>query len=271
MSHREYCKPNLDSSRNIIILICPDKRLSYSIAEMKRIINNVQLGFIESDSNPSKFYQLTNGLMIDSSLFDCLNKKANTVKLVKNDNKFRLGDENQPNLIYYSAVIATREEICIQEESTVDHDWLTEQKVSKKIIEQDNGVKCLQTYINEIKVSEQWFKNEFKHRDNDNPAKVLYRRNGNLHMELWFQNDKLHRDGSSAVIIYDENGDKKHESWWKNGEPFRNDNLPTSVLYDKNGRKVERMIINNNRMCRCSRAEVCYNETCEEYSNYHTH
>lgn len=109
---------------------------------------------------------------------------------------------------------------------------------------------------------EWWIKDGDYHRDDDEPAFILYNYDGLIKIEKWIHHGKCHRDlgpayiyrrtdgsvyniqymingqnhrdGNPAVIYYHMNGTISNERWYKNGKLHREDG-PASIYYKDSG------------------------------------
>lgn len=107
MSYIEKCIYKTDllmnklkpSSNLILFILSKNNYLGYTLSDMKQIMKNSKNHYIENTDTLQTFFYLPNRIVIDSSLQHCFNNKANTMKLIKNKNKFRVGFKN--NLTVY--------------------------------------------------------------------------------------------------------------------------------------------------------------------------
>ena len=91
-------------------------------------------------------------------------------------------------------------------------------------------------YRDERLISESYFKDETSldlHRE-DGPAKIIYRKNGNIDYEEYYKDGVLHREDGPAKIRYYNNGDIEYEEYYKNGNLHREDG-PAKIRYYYNG------------------------------------
>ena len=285
MSYIEKCAEKRDllfnklkPSRNLIVFIVSENvYVAYTLNEMKEIMTPVNNHYVEDTNKLERFFYLPNGIRIDSSLKTCFEQKTNTMKLVKSENKFYLGfEDNKQYHGYYSVEAVLRHTIDSNEESTFTTEYTdktnsesdveidtalllkqrNERKAKEKLqierkldeerntgnytetINYENGVECKIEYVNRNKRIERWLKNGQQHRDNDLPACINYYENGNKKYEEWWKNDQRHRDNDlPADIDYYENKNKRCESWWVNGQRHRTNDNPARIKYHENGNK----------------------------------
>ena len=285
MSYIEKCAEKRDllfnklkPSRNLIVFIVSENvYVAYTLNEMKEIMTPVNNHYVEDTNKLERFFYLPNGIRIDSSLKTCFEQKTNTMKLVKSENKFYLGfEDNKQYHGYYSVEAVLRHTIDSNEESTFTTEYTdktnsesdveidtalllkqrNERKAKEKLqierkldeerntgnytetINYENGVECKIEYVNRNKRIEKWFTNNILNRDNDLPAWIEYYENGNKKYEEWLINDQLHRDNElPAQIEYYENGNKESEVWIINDEVHRDNGLPACINYYENGNK----------------------------------
>ena len=244
------------SSNLIVFILHKNLYFAYTLSDVKKIISDSKQHYIEGKENLETFFYLPSGISLDSSFKDCFNRKINTLFLVKNENKFRIGfDRNKQVFNFYSVKPGLRKDIDLNEidtfleteinetnsDSENELDW-TEIKAQqeKRLVLKNKqeekekekkqtgnytetkhfemGVKQVLIYKNNKLKEEVWFQNDKRHRENDLPAVIYYFENGNKKGEYWYQNDIKHREGDlSAEIWYFENGNKKGEVWFRNG------------------------------------------------------
>ena len=73
------------------------------------------------------------------------------------------------------------------------------------------------------------------HRENDEPARICYYRNGKVSSMAWFKNGKLYRSKNPAWINYDENGKPRNERWHTSGSgKIHRDDGPAFINYTNN-------------------------------------
>ena len=307
MSYIEKCVEKRDllfnklkPSRNLIVFIVSENvYVAYTLNEMKEIMSSTNNHYCveHADTNKLKrFFYLPNGIRVDSSLKTCFENKVNTMKLVKSENKFYLGfEDNKQYYSYYSVEEVLRQNIGSDEESTfnIDNDSehqsdvesdveidiveLKKQKnerkklqIERKLNEErntgdyteiknyENGVECKIKYKNGIKRQERWFTNNKLNRDNDLPAWIEYFQNGNKKFEKWMINGQRHRDNDlPAYIIYYENGNKRFEWWMINGQRHRDNDSPAYISYYENGNKRFESWSINNQLHRNNDSPAC--------------
>lgn len=88
-------------------------------------------------------------------------------------------------------------------------------------------------------IYEQWYKHGRHHRDNDQPAQVEYLETGQVLLETWYKDDRLHRDtGQPAEVRYSETGQVLYERWYKDGQMHRDTDQPAEIRYSGKGQVI---------------------------------
>lgn len=82
------------------------------------------------------------------------------------------------------------------------------------VLHRKNGPASI-SYINNVAISESWYKNGKKHRIGG-PAVILRHENGKKNIEEWFENGVQHRINGPASIIYEK--ERIRNNWFIYGE-----------------------------------------------------
>jgi hypothetical protein len=258
-------KPNC----NLIVFVLNENvYIAYTINDFKKIFESKQKHYIEGVEKLETFFYLPNGIKVDSSLQTCFDNKANTLKLIKSENKFRLGfGENKRLYFYYSVEQVSRQYIGSYEKSVfedVKEDrFFVEKKVKEEKEDSDSEIEINWEEVHKQnekrKRLEIRMKNKIEAREKKRLEKLKERekKRGNytetieyksdvkckktfknfiLIEEVWTESDIIHRDDDKpAIILYFENGNKRGESWVRYGRLARRyDSNPSIIVYFEN-------------------------------------
>lgn len=84
-----------------------------------------------------------------------------------------------------------------------------------------------------------YFKGTSRHRDGDEPARVVYDKNGRIHLKEYIKNGHFHRDDGPARQIFNHNGEVLREEWYQNGKLHRTDGAAIVVHNSDGTPKIE--------------------------------
>lgn len=97
-------------------------------------------------------------------------------------------------------------------------------------------------YAGEKIQTEIWYKNNKIHREGDKPAIIEYGGNSKVRLLQWREKGTVHRkkNDSPAAVAYFENGNLKTEEWYEGNTSDRHgahraNGKPARVLYEENG------------------------------------
>lgn len=112
----------------------------------------------------------------------------------------------------------------------------TESKTTFAIINYDSGIQCKLEYENDILSRETWLKDGKKHKEDNNPAEIVFYENGNKRQEYWYKNGISYREnGLPHDVWYDIKSNIIHEDWESNFP--REDDKPSTIFYYESGNK----------------------------------
>ena len=284
MSYLDKCASKTDlfmnklkPSRNLIVFIVSENcYVAYTLNEMKEIMASTNNHYCveHADTNKLKrFFYLPNGIRVDSSLKTCFENKVNTMKLVKSENKFYLGfEDNKQYYSYYSVEPVLRQNIGSDEDSTFNTETTNNDSNLRSDVDSDVEIdivelkkqrderKAREMLQIERKLNEERNTGDYietKNYENGVECKIEYK-NRIKRAEKWFINNRLNRDNDlSAWIIYYENGNKKLERWWYNDQQHRNNDNPAWIEYYENGNKQCEYWWNNDQRHRDNDLPAC--------------
>lgn len=200
----------LKASPSLIVFILAgdkDRYNAYTLSDFKKIMDNPQNHYIENENKLEKFFHLPNRIVIDSSFESCFKNKVNTMHLVFNENKFRIGFDSGKQLFsYYSVTQGCRNDIHSGESS------FFEDGVENESSEMDSDSEVELDWEEIKKLQEERKKIENKRLENE-------QKNGNYNISR-----NSVRDDQPAVIHYYENGNIENEEWYRDGMLHRENN-----------------------------------------------
>ena len=280
MSYIEKCTEKRDllfnklkPSRNIIVFTVSENCYhAYTLNDLKQFMAASKNHYIVDKLET--FFYLPNGIRIDSSLSNCFENKANTMKLIESKNKFYIGIEaNKQYYSYYSVEAIPRKAINSDEESTFDSestndpnlqsDTESDNEIDSKELEKQRNIRInreAEQLTNQAKKIGRC--DEIALYGNGIECDIVYQ-DGNKESESWSKDGKLHRENElPAKIEYWNDGTIKREQWYINGEKFRNNNLPVEISYFQNGIKRSEDWFNCNQLHSNNDlpASIAYNE-----------
>lgn len=142
MSYIEKCVYKTDllmnklkPSQNIILFILSENNyLGYTLSDIKEVMKESKNHYLENENKLEQFFYLPHRIVIDNSLQQCYDEKVNTMKLVKNKNKFRIGfGVNKILYEFYSVEPMKRSDINCNENSFFDYD-LKEKEENEEVV-----------------------------------------------------------------------------------------------------------------------------------------
>ena len=102
-------------------------------------------------------------------------------------------------------------------------EWFYKKELVKKIVYYSNGQK----------ESERYYKNDYLHRDGDNPAYISWAENGNNITKVYYKDGEYHRDGNKpAVIHWFRSGLKMTEKYYNNGVEYTPTKEEKNIMID---------------------------------------
>ena len=84
-----------------------------------------------------------------------------------------------------------------------------------------------------------YFKGASRHRDGDEPARVVYDKNGRIHSKEYMKNGVFHRESGPARQFFNHNGEVVREEWYLNGKLHRTDGAAIVVHNSDGTPKIE--------------------------------